>query len=130
MTKNTNDPELLKTLVCPEKTKIRKQSREIQPAQKKLSTRYGLEFFEDKIFVPSNLRTTVITLLHKGHPAINKMTLATSTSGDQNSQKPSKENASAAYRVNVPVRTLNQTYGTKPLITIKRIERRNPITVY
>ena len=31
---------------------------------------------EDKIVVPTNLRTTVISLLHKGHPAINKMTLA------------------------------------------------------
>ena len=33
-------------------------------------------FFEDKITVPLNLRTTVISLLHKGHPAINKMTLS------------------------------------------------------
>ena len=33
-------------------------------------------FFEDKIIVSLNLRTTVISLLHKGHPAINKMTLS------------------------------------------------------
>ena len=31
---------------------------------------------EDSIIVPKILRTTVISLLHKGHPAINKMTLA------------------------------------------------------
>ena len=41
-----------------------------------MSSRFGLVFMEDKNVVPKNLRTTVISLLHKGHPAINKMTLA------------------------------------------------------
>ena len=44
--------------------------------KKKLSSRFGLVFIEDKIIVPENLRTTIISLLHKGHPAINKMSLA------------------------------------------------------
>ena len=42
----------------------------------RLSTRYGIVFYEDNIVVPKGLRTTIITLLHKGHPAINKVTLA------------------------------------------------------
>ena len=44
--------------------------------KKKLSSRFGLVFIEDKIIVPKNLRTTIISLLHKWHPAINKMSLA------------------------------------------------------
>ena len=45
--------------------------------KKKLSSRYGFVFYEDKIIVPKSLRTTIISLLHKGHPAINKMSMAT-----------------------------------------------------
>ena len=73
MTETTNDPKLLKTLVCLERQQYDNIPNEYK---KKLSTRYGLVFFEDEILVPINLRTTVISLLHKGHPAINKMTLS------------------------------------------------------
>ena len=41
--------------------------------KKKLSTRYGLIFYEDRKIVAKNMRTTVISLLHEGHPDINKM---------------------------------------------------------
>ena len=76
MTETTNDPKLLKTLVCLERQQYDNIPDEYTPYKKKLSTRYGLVFYEDKIIVPINLRTTVISLLHKGHPAINKMTLS------------------------------------------------------
>ena len=76
MTETTNDPKLLKTLVCLERQQYDNIPDEYCLYKKKLSTRYGLVFFEDKITVPLNLRTTVISLLHKGHPAINKMTLS------------------------------------------------------
>ena len=33
-------------------------------------------FYEDNIIVLENLRTTVNSLLHKGHPAINQMSMA------------------------------------------------------
>ena len=33
-------------------------------------------FYDDKIIIPKNRRNTVITLLRKGHPSINKMTHA------------------------------------------------------
>ena len=76
MTETTNDPSLLKTLVC-----LERQQHDIIPEEysiykKELSSRCGLAFYEDKIIVPKNLRTTVISLLHKGHPAINKMSMA------------------------------------------------------
>ena len=76
MTETTNDASLLKTLVCLERQQHELIPEEYLPVKKKLSSRFGLVFMEDKIVVPKNLRTTVISLLHKGHPAINKMTLA------------------------------------------------------
>ena len=76
MTETTNDPSLLKTLVCLERQKQEMIPDEYQMVRRKLSSRFGLVFMEDRIILPKNLRTTVISLLHKGHPAINKMTLA------------------------------------------------------
>ena len=76
MTETTNDPNLLKTLVCLERQQHDLIPEEYQLHKKKLSSRFGLVFIEDKIIVPKNLRTTIISLLHKGHPAIKKMSLA------------------------------------------------------
>ena len=76
MSETTNDPSLLKTLVCLERQQHDNMPEEYTMYKKKLSTRYGLEFFEDRIIVPKNLRNTIISLLHKGHPAINKMSMA------------------------------------------------------
>ena len=76
MTETTNYPNLLKTLVCLERQQHDLIPEEYQSHKKKLSSRFGLVFIEDKIIVPKNLRTTIISLLHKGHPAINKMSLA------------------------------------------------------
>ena len=75
MTETTNDPKLLKTLVCLERKQYDSIPEEYKQYKRKLSTRYGLVFFEEKIIVPANLRTTAISL-HKGHPAIKKMTTA------------------------------------------------------
>ena len=76
MNETTNDPNLLKTLVCIERKHHEMIPDEYQMDRRKLSSRFGLVFMEDRIIVPKNLRTTVISLLHEGHPAINKMTLA------------------------------------------------------
>ena len=76
MTETTNDPTLLKNLVCLEREQHELIPEEYQTHRKKISSRFGLVFIEDKIIVPKNLRATVISLLHKGHLAINKMTLA------------------------------------------------------
>ena len=76
MDETTNDPTLLKTLVCLEHQQQDQIPDEYQPYKEKLSSRFGLVFIEDKIIVPKNLLTTIISLLHKGHPAINKMTTA------------------------------------------------------
>ena len=76
MTETTNDPTLLKMLVCLERQQQDNIPEEYQPIRKKLSTRYGLVFYEDRIIVPKTLRTMVISLLRKGHTAVNKMSMA------------------------------------------------------
>ena len=76
MNETTNDPTLLETLVCLERQQHEQIPDEYLPHKKKLSTRFGLVFIEDKIIVPKNLKTTIISSLHKGHPPINKMTTA------------------------------------------------------
>ena len=79
MTETTNDDKLLKTLVALERKQHSLIPEEYQHYRRKLSTRYGLVFYEDRVVVPATLRTTVITLLHKGHSAINKMSHAAIT---------------------------------------------------
>ena len=75
MSETTNDPTLLKTRVCLERQQHYQIPDEYLP-QNKLSSRSGLVCIEDKIKVPKILRTMTFSLLHKGHPAINKMTAA------------------------------------------------------
>ena len=76
MTETTNDPTLQKSLVPLESQQQDNVPEEYLPSRKKLSTRYGLVFYEGRIIVPKNLITAVISLLHKSHPAINKMSMA------------------------------------------------------
>ena len=79
MTETTIDEELLKTLVAPELQQHHLIPDEYQCYRKKFFTRFALVFYEDKIVVPVNLWTAVITKLHKGHPAIKKMRHAATT---------------------------------------------------
>ena len=65
----TNDEKLLKTLVCIERKTMEQIPEEYKGYKKHLSTRFGVVFYDDKIIIPQ-------TLLHKGHPAINKMSAA------------------------------------------------------
>ena len=76
MSETTNDPSLLKTLVCLERQQYDNIPEIYTVYKKKLSTTNGLVFYEDQIIVPKNLQTTVVSLLHKKHPAITKMSMA------------------------------------------------------
>ena len=69
----TNDEKLLKTLVCIEQKTMEQIPEEYKGYTKHLSTRFGVVFYDDKIIIPQTLRRTIITLLHRGHPAINKI---------------------------------------------------------
>ena len=72
----TNDEKLLKTLVCIERKTMEQIPEEYKGYTKRSSTRFGVVFYDDKIIIPQSLRRTIITLLHKGHSAINKMSAA------------------------------------------------------
>ena len=73
MRETTEDDKLLKPLVCLERRQFDQIPAEYLQFKNKLSTRFGLVFYEDKICIPENLRMQIINLLHKGHPSINKM---------------------------------------------------------
>ena len=55
MTETTNNPNLLKTLVCLEKQQHEMIPEEYRTHRRKLSSRFGLVFMEDRIIVPKNL---------------------------------------------------------------------------
>ena len=61
--------------MCLKKT-LEQRPNDHMPYQKKLSTRFSVVFYDDRILIPDALRTTIAMLLHKGHAAINKMTAA------------------------------------------------------
>ena len=52
MTETTNDPHILKTLVCLERQNQDNMPEENITYRKKLSRRYGLVFYKDSIIVP------------------------------------------------------------------------------
>ena len=72
----TSDDKLLKTLVCLERKTRAQIADNYKQYTKNLSTRFGVMFCHDKIIVPKRLRSTGITLLHKRHPSINKISHA------------------------------------------------------
>ena len=74
-TETTKDEKFLKA-VCLERRSIDQIPEEYSQYRKQLSRRFGVVFFEDRIFISKSLRNTIIMLLHKGHAAINKMTTA------------------------------------------------------
>ena len=44
-----------------------------RPHRLHLSTRFGLLFYNDRIVIPENMRTTVIAMIHHGHTSAAKM---------------------------------------------------------
>ena len=71
--KTTKDDKLLKTLVCLERQNPETLPDEYKDHKKNLSTRFWVVFYDDQIMLPKPLRRSMIMLLHKGQPAINKM---------------------------------------------------------
>ena len=44
-----------------------------RPHRSHLTTRFGLMFYHDKSVIPEAMRTTIIAMLHQGHPSAAKM---------------------------------------------------------
>ena len=68
----------LDLLILVDETAIEKNQLEsifypYRPYRSHLTTRFGLLFYNAKIVVPEAMRTTVIAMLHQGHPSTTKM---------------------------------------------------------
>ena len=67
------DVKILNAIAALEKGQPEDIFYSYRPHRNHLTTRFGLLFYNDKIIIPENMRTTVITMLHQGHPSATKM---------------------------------------------------------
>ena len=67
------DIKILNAIAAIEKQQLDSIFCPYRPHRLHLSTRFGLVFYNDKIIIPENLRTTVIAMLHHGHTSAAKM---------------------------------------------------------
>ena len=111
------DETLVETLILLRKTISRFDDipEDYRMFKKKLSTRFGLVFFEDNIILPRGLRTTVITLLHKGHLASYKMQLSAKGLWWPRISESIQRNCEECVPVQLQVKILNQIF-LKPKI--------------
>ena len=72
MNETTNDPTLLKTLVCLGRQQHEQIPDEYLPHKKKLSTRFGLVFIEDKIIVPKTSGLQLLAYFTRAIPPSTK----------------------------------------------------------
>ena len=61
------DIKILNAIVAIEKQQLDSMFYPYRPHRLHLSTRFGLLFYNDKIVIPENMRTTIIAMLHHGH---------------------------------------------------------------
>ena len=67
------DVKILSAIAALEKEQPEDIFYPYRPHRSHLTTRFGLLFYNDKIIIPENKRTTVIAMLHQGHPSATKM---------------------------------------------------------
>ena len=67
------DVKTLSAITAIEKTQIEEIFYPYRPHRHHLTTRFGLLFYNDKIVVPETMPTTIIAVLHQGHPSATKM---------------------------------------------------------
>ena len=67
------DEKILNAIAAIEKDHLESIFHPYRPHQSHLTTRFGLLFYNDKIVVPEAMRTTIIAMLHQGHPSTTKM---------------------------------------------------------
>ena len=71
-----------------------------------LSSRFGLLFYNDRIVIPENMRTTVKAMLHHGHTSAAKMEQLSVAFWCPGIQREIQEKADPAQVVEPQVRTL------------------------
>ena len=67
------DEKMLNAIAAIEKDQLENIFYPYRPHRDHLTTRFGLLFYNDKIVVPEAMRTTIIAMLHHGHPSTAKM---------------------------------------------------------
>ena len=68
----TRDVKILSAIAALEKNQPEDIFYPYCPHISHLTTRFGLLFYNDKIIIPENMRTTIIAMLHQGHPSATK----------------------------------------------------------
>ena len=67
------DTKILNAITAVEKNQIEEIFYPFRPHRHHLTTRFGLLFYNDKIVIPEAMRSTIIAMLHQGHPSATKM---------------------------------------------------------
>ena len=67
------DVKILNTIAAIEKQHLESIFYPYRPHRLHLSIRFGLLFYNDKIVIPENMRSTIIAMLHQGHTSTTKM---------------------------------------------------------
>ena len=67
------DIKILNTIAAIEQQQLESIFYPYRPHRLHLSTRFGLLFYNDRIVIPENMRSTIIAMLHHGHVSKNKM---------------------------------------------------------
>ena len=112
LTETTNDPSLLKILVCLERQQHENMPDEYSLYRKKVSTRYELVFFyENRIIVPKLLAFYI-----KDTRPYTKCRWRRDTSGYHGLPKPFRRNVRVSSPVKCPVRTLNLIFCVRKKI--------------
>ena len=67
------DVKILNTIAAIEKQQLESLFYPYRPHRLHLSTRFGLLFYNDKIVIPENMRSTIIVTRHQGHTSTAKI---------------------------------------------------------
>ena len=67
------ETKILNAVTAVEKNQIEEIFYPYRPHRHHLTTRFGLLFYNDKIVIPEAMRSTIIAMLHQGHPSATKM---------------------------------------------------------
>ena len=73
MDETARDVKILNEIAAIEKQQLESIFHPYRPHRLHLSARFGLLFYNEKIAIPGNMRSTIIAMLHQGHTSTAKM---------------------------------------------------------
>ena len=81
-----------------------------RPHKNHLTTRFGLLFYNDRIVITEAMRTSIVAMLHRKHPATDKMKMLQMTSGGPKCIERYRKNWKAVRAAELQVRTSKHKY--------------------